>query len=357
MTQYKETIEVRKGEEFDQVALKQYLEEHIFDFPQDHPLEVKQFPSGFSNLTYLIRCGTWEAVMRRPPFGPLPPKAHDMKKESEFLKRLYPVFPVVPKPYVFCEDNSILGVPFYIMERKTGVVLNETFPDGYEVTKDLCVSVSHCVVDSLARLHEVDYKKADLSQFGYPEGFLQRQVNGWIKRYENSKTHDDVPYFDKLSNWFIHHIPTPQDACVIHNDYKLNNMLLSEDLTQVNAILDWEMATIADPLFDLAGALGYWIEHNDSELLKTSIPTITTTPGFITREEFIHRYSLKTGKDIPSLHFYMAFVYFKLAVVFQQIYYRYKSGQTTDERFSKLDENVRNLMTHAYLVSQKEVKY
>ncbi|OLO37897.1 phosphotransferase family protein [Alkalihalophilus pseudofirmus] len=352
MEQYVETIEIRKGEDFDQAALKQYLSGTVEGFPKGS-FEVKQFPTGVSNLTYLIRCGDWEAVMRRPPSGPLPPKAHDMKRESEFLKRLYPAYQLVPKPYVYCEDTSILGVPFYIMERKKGIVLNDQFPDGYKVTTDLCEGISHAVVDALAQLHQVDYKKVDLANFGHPDGFLERQVNGWIKRYERSKT-DDVPYFDQLANWFVRQIPKSPEPTIIHNDYKLNNMLLSRDLTQIEAVLDWEIATIADPLFDLAGALGYWMEEDDPDILKDSLPTVTVMPGFIKRRDFIHRYSLKTGRDIPSMHYYLAFTYFKLAVVLQQIFYRWKMGQTSDERFSKFDIRVKNLMIHAYEVSQKE---
>ncbi|WP_216829855.1 phosphotransferase family protein [Alkalihalobacterium elongatum] len=352
MEQYSETIEIRKGEDFDQTALKQYLEVVIEGIPTG-PLEVKQFPTGVSNLTYLIRCGDWEAVMRRPPSGPLPPKAHDMKRESEFLQRLYPAYQLVPKPYIYCEDKSIIGVPFYVMERKKGIVLNDQFPQGVKVTKELCETISNEVVDALAQLHQVDYKKVELSGFGHPDGFLERQVYGWIKRYERSKT-DEVPYFEQLANWFVHHIPKSPDATIIHNDYKLNNMLLSKDLTQIEAVLDWEIATIADPLFDLAGALGYWMEEDDPETLTNSLPTVTTMPGFIKRSEFIHRYSLKTGRDIPSLHYYLAFTYFKLAVVLQQIFYRWKMGQTSDERFSEFDVRVKNLMIHAYEVSQKQ---
>nr|WP_263326590.1 phosphotransferase family protein [Neobacillus sp. Marseille-Q6967] len=348
--QSNETISVRNGEDFNREVLRKYLLNHVEDFP-NKPLEVEQFPTGFSNLTYLIRSGDWEAVMRRPPSGPLPPKAHDMKRESDLLRNLYSAFPLIPKPYVFCDDKDVLGVPFYIMERKKGVVLDNRFPPGFIPTKELCIEISNAVVDALAQLHSVDYKKANLSAFGHPDGFLDRQVNSWIKRYRKFETHD-ILYFEPLAKWFLANIPSSKEATIIHNDYKLNNMLLSKDYKHIEAILDWEMATIADPFFDLASALGYWMEADDPDYLKESMPTVTTLPGFIKRNEFIQRYSLKSGRDIPSLSFYMAFTYFKLAVVLQQIYYRWKVGQTADERFANLDKRVKNLMLYAFEVTE-----
>ncbi|WP_458413478.1 phosphotransferase family protein [Schinkia sp. CFF1] len=345
-----ETIPIRNGEDFDQEALRKYLHEHVGDFP-NRPLKIKQYPTGVSNLTYLVRSGEWEAVMRRPPSGPLPPKAHDMKRESDLLAKLYPVFPLVPKPYAYCDDKEVIGTTFYVMERKQGVVLDDQFPKGFHVTEELCQEISHAVVDALAGLHSVDYVGANLSSLGRPNGFLERQVHGWIERYRRSKT-DDLPYFESLANWFVGHIPTSQYASIIHNDYKLNNMLLSKDYRKIEAILDWEIATIADPFFDLAGALGYWMEAGDPDYLKESLPTVTTMPGFIKRTDFIQRYSEKTGWDIPDLNFYMAFTYFKLAVVLQQIYYRWKIGQTNDNRFENFIDKVKNLMLYAHEVCE-----
>jgi aminoglycoside phosphotransferase (APT) family kinase protein len=348
--EHQETIAVRNGEDFDREALKQYLIQHVEGLPEK-PLDVTQFPTGVSNLTYLLQCGQWEAVMRRPPNGPLPPKAHDMKRESELLKRLHPVFPLVPKPYVYCEDPTVLGVPFYVMERKQGIVLNDDYLTGDLLSVEDCRRISYAMVDTLAELHQVDYRKAGLSDFGHPVGFLERQVQSWIKRYERFKT-DDIGIFDKLSVRLSQSIPVSQEATIIHNDYKVNNMLFSDDSFRIEAILDWEMATVADPLFDLAGALGYWIQPDDPDPVKESLPAITAaTPGFLSRREFIERYSLKTGRDIPPFDFYMAFTYFKLAVVYQQIYYRWKTGQTQDKRFSFFINNVKHLMNYAYEVS------
>jgi aminoglycoside phosphotransferase (APT) family kinase protein len=347
-----DTISVREGEDFDRQSFQRYLTHHVGGWSVEEALKVTQFTTGFSNLTYLIRSGENETVMRRPPFGPLPPKAHDMKREYQLLEKLHPVFPYVPKPYFFCEDESVIGARFYLMERKKGVIIDEDFPLGYKATEKVCKRISYAVVDALAELHQIDYKEVGLSDFGYPKGFLERQVNGWIKRYERSKT-DEIDVVDHLSKWLLNHIPDSQEATIIHNDYKLNNMLFSKDFSRVEAILDWEMATVADPLFDLAGALGYWVEENDSGLLKNAgISSVTTKPGFISRNEFIERYAKKTGRDILSLHFYMTFVYFWLAVVLQQIYFRWKTGQTNDERFSTLNDKVKNLMNYAYEVAE-----
>jgi aminoglycoside phosphotransferase (APT) family kinase protein len=338
---------VREGEDFNRKALHKFMLQNIDWWPKE-PIEVAQFSAGYSNLTYLIRCGNIEAVMRRPPLGPLPPRAHDMKREYSLLEKLHPVFPYVPKTYAFCDDESVIGVPFYIMERKKGMVLDGKFPPGMSATNHMCRQISIGAVDTLANLHQIDYQYAGLENFGRPQGFIERQVNNWISRYERSQTHE-IPYFDKLAKWFLENIPSSNGVSIIHNDYKLNNMMFShQDIGRVEAVFDWEMATIADPLFDLAVALAYWTQPDDWDSIKKSLPSITTSPGFFTREEFIHRYSLSTGKDVPPLHFHMAFNYFKIAVVHQQIYYRWINGQTKDSRFGTFDKSINSLMEYAY---------
>jgi len=182
-----ETIEVRQGEGFDLEALERYMRGRIEDLPEGD-LEVRQFPSGASNLTYLLKVADWEGVLRRPPLGPVPPKAHDMRRESKVLSHIHPAFPLAPKPYFFCEDESVIGAPFYIMERRRGVILDETFPEGHEPTPDLCLGISETVVETLVELHSVDWREAGLENLGRPESFLERQVKGWIERYDKAKT-------------------------------------------------------------------------------------------------------------------------------------------------------------------------
>lgn len=344
-------ISVRTGEDFDREGLKEYLLQQ--KLIADQPLEVKQFPSGSSNLTYFIRCGNWEGVMRRPPFGNLPPKAHDMKREASLLAKMYTQFKRIPKPYVFCEDQSVIGAPFYIMERKDGIVLDSSFPKDYMVTEEKCLQISTTVVDTLVEIHSIDYKSASLGDFGRPDGFVERQVLSWIKRYNLVKT-EEVQALDRLSSWLIDNIPKTQDVTIIHNDFKLNNLLFSKDLTEVNAVLDWEMATIANPIFDLGITLGYWIQEDDPDYLKNVQPTVTHFPGFISRQQFIELYASKTGRDTSSIHFYIVLAYFRLAVVLQQMYYRWKMGQTQDERFATHDSNVKNLINHADEVSSSK---
>lgn len=347
-----DTISVREGENFDHKVIKQYLLSHIDGIP-DEALEVRQFPTGASNLTYLLKCGNWEGVLRRPPFGPLPPKAHDMKREYRFLMHLYPVFKLAPEPYILCEDETVIGAPFYVMERREGIVIDHEFPPGYSISTQMCQNISYLVVDTLVKLHEVNYKEAGLESFGHPEGFLERQVHGWIKRYERAKT-DEIAEFNKLAHWLVNHIPVMREATIIHNDFKLNNMLFSPDFKQIRALVDWEMSTIADPLFDLGVALSYWVQEDDPVLLKNNIKTVTTIPGFISRRDFIEYYAKKSGRDVSSLHFYVTFAYFKLAVIVQQIYYRWKTGQTKDERFQTFNERVKNFMSFSWSFSENE---
>ncbi len=353
--QLEDTIAVRTGESFDLPTIERYLREHIEGLGEG-TLRVRQFPSGASNLTYLLQIGIWEGVLRRPPFGPVPPKAHDMEREASLLQRVHPVFPLAPKPYVFCNDLSIMGVPFYVMERKRGVVLNDTFPPGVTPSEEIGYGISLTTVNTLVHIHAIDWQAAGLSTLGYPEGFLVRQVKGWIERYSRAKT-DEIPQVEPLTRWLVEHIPPSPAPSLIHNDFKLNNMLFSlEDVTQATAVLDWEMATIGDPLFDLAVSLCYWIQPDDSEDMKVVLPTVTTSPGFLTRKQFIEVYSQKSGRDISSMQFYMAFAYFKLAVILQQIYARWKRGQTQDARFEVFINRVHTLVLHAaYLIESNNV--
>ena len=346
MDSQEETIAVRAGEDFDLDKVEQYLRDHIVEIGEG-ALQVRQFPSGASNLTYLLHIGNWEGVLRRPPFGPVPPKAHDMKRECGLLQKLNPVFPLAPKPYIFCDDPAILGAPFYVMERRKGVVVNTSFPPGVTPTPDLCEQISHTVIETLAHIHAIDWQAAGLDTFGHTTGFLERQVKGWIERYHRAKT-DDLPQVEPLTNWLVSHIPQSPASTLIHNDFKLNNMMLdAHDLTLPVAVFDWEMATIGDPLFDLATSLSYWATADDPEELKTILPTVTMLPGFVSREAFMEIYARKSSRDLSSIDYYMIFAYFKMAVIIQQIYVRWKRGQTQDERFGAFGDRVNMLIMHA----------
>ncbi len=341
-----ETIEVRSGEELDWAGVEHYLRAHISDIGEGR-LTVRQFPSGASNLTYLLQIGRWEGVLRRPPFGPVPPRAHDMQRESDLLTRIHPVFPLAPRPYLFCHDPAIMDVPFYVMERRTGFVLNDTFPEGYEVTPELCRRLSEAVVDTLVQIHAVDWQAADLAPFGHPAGFLERQLSGWIERFQRSQT-PESPDVTSLTRWLVEHIPASPAPTLIHNDFKLNNMLLdSQDLAHPVAVLDWEMTTIGDPLFDLAISLCYWIQADDPPELRAILPTITHQPGFMTRAEIMQRYAQQSGRDLSSMQFYLTFAYFKLSVILQQIYIRWLRGQTQDQRFAIFGNRIHLLIDHA----------
>ncbi len=346
-----ETIEVREDEDFDREAAERHMREQIEGLPEGE-LEVEQFPSGASNLTYLVTIGDWEGILRRPPQGPLPPKAHDMERESRLLMRLHEAYPLAPKPYFFTDDDSVIGAQFYVMERREGVVVDDEFPDYVEPTEELCRGMSQMVADTLIELHAVDWKEAGLEEIGKPEGFLERQVMGWIKRYEEAKT-EEIDEVEPLTEWICQDIPESPPATIVHNDFKLNNLVLNpDDLTEVRAVLDWEMTTIGDPLFDLAVSLSYWFEADDPQEIK-ALPTVTDTPGFWTRKEFMDHYAEKSGRDLSRMHWYMVFGYFKLAVILQQIYARWHKGQTKDERFANFDERVRSVISYAYELAQK----
>lgn len=341
-----DTIPVRKGEELNLERLGEFLRKEMEGLP-DGPLEILQFSAGHSNLTYQLRVGEWEAVLRRPPLGPVAPKAHDMEREFKILSEINPLFSPAPKPLLFSNDESIVGAPFFIMERKHGVVIDTAFPKGFEVTTNLCRTLSEVMVDNLVKLHSIDYTKTGLTQISKPDGFIERQVHGWISRYNRAKT-EDMAEAENVMKWLAENIPTQKYATVIHYDYKFNNAMFNENFTEMVGLFDWEMTTVGDPLADLGVALSYWNQKDDPDLLKSGLgsSSLTVMDGFISRNEFIELYGQRSGRDVTDMNFYMTFAYFKLAVIVQQIYYRYKKGQTNDERFSKFNHYVKSLMTH-----------
>src|SRR5215208_5754521 len=250
---------VRAGEELPNERLLEYLTAHIPGI--DAPLSVEQFPAGFSNLTYLLRAGDRELVLRRPPIGAKIKTAHDMGREYRILSHLYPVYKKVPRALLFCEDEEILGAPFYVMERVTGIILRAQKPPGMDLSRELMRRLSGTFIENLAGIHEIDYAAAGLGDLGAPQGYVKRQVEGWTKRYYNART-DDVPSIEQLAGWLHQNLPADSDRpALIHNDYKYDNLVLApEDLACVVAVLDWEMATIGDPLMDFGTSLGYWVE-------------------------------------------------------------------------------------------------
>jgi len=306
-------------------------------------MTVEQFPGGHSNLTYLLRFGTQEFVMRRPPFGPVPPKAHDMAREYRILEALHPVYPLAPEPYVLCEDASLIGSTFYLMERRRGLVVR--FEEPPELTDRPAERrrVSEAVVDALADLHAVDVNAHGLAALGKPKGFVERQVRGWSERWHGSQT-GELPEMDALAAWLAARLPpNPSRPALVHGDFKLDNIMLDPgNLRRVVAVLDWEMSAIGDSLVDLGILLCYWV-HTVPASQQDALTSVTRRNGWFTRDEVLERYAARTGRDLTGLRFYEVFAVFKLAVVLQQIFYRYHRGQTDDPRFASLDKQVKRL--------------
>ena len=333
---------VRQGEELEIRAVEEFLKDSIKDL--EGTLDIAQFPSGFSNLTYMIRVGEREFVLRRPPFGTKAKSAHDMRREYRILSALHPVFPYVPKPFVYTEDTSIMGCPFYVMERIQGIILRKDLPKGMEIRPEAALRLCENLIDLHFELHSIDYKEVGLGNFGRPEGYVKRQVKGWSRRYLTAKT-ENAPDFERIMEWLDKKMP-PEKArpSIIHNDYKLDNLVLDpENPLRIIGILDWEMATIGDPLMDLGSSLAYWVQKDDPEEFQSIRLMPTNIPGALTRKELVARYSEQSGISIDNFDFYFCFGLFRLAVIAQQIYYRYYHGQTKDKRFKTLIFAVHNL--------------
>jgi aminoglycoside phosphotransferase (APT) family kinase protein len=360
----KDTAPIRKGEELDNFALERYLRLHLPDLMpgeglDDAQMEIEQFPGGHSNLTYLVRLGGHEFVLRRPPFGPVAPTAHDMPREFRLLSAVHPHFALAPRPYLLCEDLSVIGVPFYLMERRRGLVIRREIPEQIGDDLDTRRRVSEAMVDTLAALHSVDIYTTGLARIGKPAGFVTRQVGGWTDRWHRSMT-SEVSEIDDVIGWLAQRIPPEPDpgdgrpATLVHNDFKLDNVMLDpSDPSRVAAILDWEMCTVGDPLVDVGIFLCYWAQKDDPEARRESISPVTTEPGWMNREEITDLYALKTGRELSAIAFYEVFALFKVAVVLQQIYFRYVRGQTRDERFKDFDRRVAGLARAALDLAQR----
>jgi aminoglycoside phosphotransferase (APT) family kinase protein len=333
---------VRLGEELDLGKLEPFLRSHFPNEPG--PLSIQQFPSGHSNLTYALQLGSKELVLRRPPFGSKVKSAHDMNREFRVLSRLHSVYAPAPHVLFYFDDESVLGVPFYLMEPIHGVILRRDPPPGLDFPPEKARRLSQSFVENLALLHSLDYVAVGLADLGKPQGYLERQVRGWIERYHGSKTHDH-PEVEKISEWMQQHIPSTGDASLIHNDYKYDNVVLDPgDVTRIIGVLDWEMCTIGDPLTDLGTTLAYWVDAADPEELQENRSGPTTHPGSFTRAELVEYYAQKTGRNVSQMSFFLTLARFKIAVIVQQIYYRYHLGLTKDERFASMPRRINFLL-------------
>jgi aminoglycoside phosphotransferase (APT) family kinase protein len=335
-------MQIRPGEELSLSTLEPYLRDH---FPAEAgTLEVRQYPAGHSNLTYSLQLGAKELVLRRPPFGSKVKSAHDMRREFRVLSKLHSVYIPAPEVLLYCDDDSIIGAPFYVMQPVHGIILRRILPRGLDFPAEKARSLCESFVDNLVRLHRLDYTAAGLADLGKPDGYLERQVRGWTERYFGSKTHD-YPEVEKISAWMERHLPVTSAISLIHNDYKYDNVVLDlADITKIVGVLDWEMCTVGDSLTDLGTALAYWVDKTDSAEVRQNRWGPTTEEGSYTRAEIVQRYAQKTNCDVSHMAFYLTFARFKLAVIVQQIYYRYHQGLTKDARFATMPATIQMLL-------------
>ena len=347
-----DTIAVRDGEHVDTVSLRQWLALVRPDLvPAGGVVTVAQFSSGFSNLTYLVRIehehGVRSYVLRRPPRGVKPGIAHDVGREHDILAALFPLGVPVPRPIARCDDVAVIGAPFYLMEHVNGLILRGKPPvelaANVEEMPVILAALSKTFVSTLVQLHAVDISRQPLCSLGKPDGYARRQVHGWTRRWHAART-QDVADMELAARWLDAHVPPARSACLVHNDFKLDNLVLdTNDLSRVLAILDWEMATIGDPMMDLGTTLAYWVEAGDDPIFRSLGLGVTALPGMSTRADLVAAYGVASGRDVSDAPFYYAFGLFKVAVIAQQIFARHEQGLTRDPRFAALGHVVQAL--------------
>ncbi len=325
-------MKVRPGEELDVAAVDRWL--RGIDPGLDAALpEVTQYAGGASNWTYRLRYRTRDLVLRRPPAGTKARSAHDMAREFKVQRGLKPVFPLVPTLVGLCQDPAVLGCDFYVMERIDGLVPRARLPEEARLGRDDVRRLCASFVDRLVELHAIDPAAAGLAALGKGPGYPRRQVEGWSERYVKARTWN-VPSFAAVRRWLAERVPPDAGTCVIHNDWRIDNMVLDRaEPTRIVGVLDWEMATVGDPLMDLGGALAYWVHADDPWLFRLTRREPSDAPGMLRREEIVARYLERTGLKPADWTFYEVFGLFRLAVIIQQIYYRYHHGQTRNPAF------------------------
>ena len=322
--------EVRAEDDFDVAAVDAFLKRHI---DLSGAPSVKQFPGGASNLTYELSYPGRDLILRRPPGGHLPKSGHDMRREYTVQSRLKPVYPYVPTMVAFCDDRSVMDRDFYVMQKLRGTILRSELPKGMSLTPEQARQLSTGWVERLVELHAVDPIAAGLEDLGRGEGYVQRQIEGWTRRYEAARTRN-VPSFKKVKRWLADNMPGDVASVVIHNDWRFDNVVLDpNDPQKIIGVLDWEMATLGDPLMDLGSALAYWVEAGDGRIAQKFRRQPSHLPGMLSRREVVETYARLSGRDLPDFRFYEVYGYFRLAGIIQQIYKRYHDGETTNPRF------------------------
>lgn len=337
---------VREEDAFDTDAVSAWLSSNVDGL--ERLLEVRQFPGGASNLTYLLRYPDRELILRRPPVGSKAASAHDMRREYKVQRQLRPVYPYVPNMLALCDDHSVLGSDFYVMDRIEGIILRGDLPEGLTLSPDQARSLALRTIDRLVELHEVDHVAAGLTDLGKGAGYVERQVRGWTDRYARART-PGSPDFSAITDWLAANQPEEVRICVIHNDFRFDNVVLDAPETlNVVGVLDWEMATLGDPLMDLAGSIAYWIQADDDETALLLRRQPTHLPGMPTRREVVDYYCDRMGLSTESWTFYEVFGQFRLAVIMQQIYYRFHKGQTHNAAFKNFDVFVKYLLARCH---------
>jgi aminoglycoside phosphotransferase (APT) family kinase protein len=345
-----DTIEVRPGEELVAERLEPYLRERL---PKaEGAFAIRQFGGGHANLTYLVRFGDSEYVLRRPPLGPLPKGGHDMKREYRVLSKLYTAFELAPRAFVLCTDHAVIGADFVVMERRNGLVIRNRLPDVLVGKPDVCRKLGENFIDAVAALHSVDYERAGLAELGKPDGYLERQLTGWVDRWHAAATPDQTDATSLLAR-LLQDVPVSGPPAIVHNDVKFDNAIFdAHDPTRLVAFLDWDMCTIGDPLADIGNVLTLWREPGDpAPASQSEMPT--DAPGFASRAEVIERYARATGRDCSRAAWYHVFNLFRYAVIAQQIYARYVRGQTQDQRFAGMGPWVTTLIERGAALSVK----
>jgi len=344
-----EVIDVRHEEQLDVARLEPYLREHLPGV--SGAFTLRQFGGGHANLTYLVRFGTSEYVLRRPPLGPVADRSHDMKREHAVLSKLYAFYPNAPRSFHLCTDQTIIGSDFVIEERKNGIAIRRELPERFAGDVDLAKRMSTAMLDRLAELHQVDVAAAGLSELGHPDGYVKRQLDGWTGRWETARTAQTTDA-SALVEWLRERMPQSTVATLVHNDYKLDNMLLdAQDPSRIAALLDWDMCTYGDPLMDLGYLLTLWVETSDPPAFRMrGMPT--WHEGFMTRAEVVAYYGKATGFDVSHAGWYHVFNFFRYAAIIQQIYKRYDAGQTHDERFREMGNQANTLIHVASMLTR-----